>query len=113
MITGISSAAVVVRDAQRAKKWYEEKLGFTVKSDGDHWVTMAPKNARGFVIHLCETKPLEKGNTGVLFRVDDLNKTYEELSKKGVRFEKKPKDEGWGAYALMKDLDGNVFWLME
>jgi lactoylglutathione lyase len=113
LIQGISSAAIVVRDGQKAKKWYKEKLGFVVKSDQEHWITMAPRGTRGFQIHLCETKPLEKGNTGIMFRVDDLNQTYQELASKGVHFEKKPVDEGWGAYALMKDLDGNVFWLME
>lgn len=113
MITGISSAAVVVKNGQKAKKWYEEKLGFITKSDEDHWITMAPSKTKGFEIHLCETKPLEKGNTGILFKVDNLDRTYSELSKKGVKFSQKPVDQGWGKYAMMKDLDGNVFWLME
>jgi lactoylglutathione lyase len=113
LITGISSAAIVVRNGQKAKEWYKDKLGFVVKSDQEHWITVAPRGARGFQLHLCETKPIEKGNTGVVFRVDNLDKAYKELSSKGVKFEKKPIDEGWGPYALMKDLDGNVFWLME
>jgi lactoylglutathione lyase len=113
LIKGISSAAIVVRNGQKAKEWYKEKLGFVVKSDQEHWITVAPRGTRDFEIHLCETKPLEKGNTGIVFRVDDLNKEYQALSAKGVKFEKKPVDEGWGAYALMKDIDGNVFWLME
>ncbi len=112
MIKSIRSAAVVVKDAKKAKKWYSEKLGFVVKSDEDHWITMAPANAKGFELHLCETKPLEKGNTGILFVVDDVDKTYAELSKKGVKFSQKPIDQGWGKYAMMKDLDGNIFWLM-
>jgi lactoylglutathione lyase len=113
MIKNINSAAVVVKDGKKARDWYKSKLGFVVKSNEDHWITMAPPSGNGFVIHLCETKPLEKGNTGILFYVDDLDKTYTELSKKDVKFSKKPIDEGWGKYALMKDLDGNVFWLME
>ena|SRR5487761_465290 len=113
MIKSISSAAVVVKDGQKAKKWYVDKLAFVVKSDEDHWITMAPPGGNGFEIHLCETKPLEKGNTGILFLVDSLDKTYTDLSKKGVKFSQKPIDKGWGKYAMMKDLDGNLFWLME
>jgi lactoylglutathione lyase len=113
LIKSISSAAVVVKNGQKAKKWYRDKLGFVVESDEEHWITMTAPGNKGFEIHLCETKPLEKGNTGILFRVDDLDKTYSELSRKGVRFSQKPVDKGWGKYALMKDLDGNVFWMME
>ena len=105
--------AVVVKDEKKAKIWYKEKLGFEVRSEDDHWVTVAPKATKGFVLHLCKSRPLEKGNTGILFTVDNLNKTYAELVSKGVKFASKPKDEGWGAYAMMKDLDGNAFWLME
>ena len=112
MITSISSAAVVVKDGKKAKKWYQEKLGFIVKSEEDHWITVAAPRSKGFELHLCETKPFEKGNTGILFRVDNLDKTYSELSKEGVKFVQKPIDQGWGKYAKIKDLDGNVFWLM-
>ncbi len=111
MIKGIGSMAVVVSDAAKAKKWYEEKLGFEVVAEEGHWVAVAPRGSKGPVLHLCKTTPPEEGNTGILFRVDDLNKTYEELTKKGVEFTKKPKDDGWGPYAMFKDLDGNVFWL--
>ena len=113
MIRKISSIAVVVKDEKKAKEWYRDKLGFEVRSESGHWITVAPEGSRGLVIHLCKTRPLEKGNTGILFTVANLNRTYSELRKKGVKFETKPRDDGWGAYAMMKDLDGNVFWLME
>lgn len=112
MIKSISSAAVVVRDEKKAAQWYKSKLGLEIKSKEGHWVTVAPKNQRGFVLHLCKTKPLEKGNTGILFSTDDVQETYKELAGKGVKFTVKPRDEGWGMYAMFKDPDGNVFWLM-
>ncbi|MDG6998739.1 MAG: VOC family protein, partial [Nitrososphaerota archaeon] len=43
---------------------------------------------------------------------DDIQKTYAELSGKGVKLTVKPRDDGWGLYAMFKDPDGNVFWLM-
>ncbi|MCL4519671.1 MAG: VOC family protein [Thaumarchaeota archaeon] len=112
MITRISSAAVVVKDEKKAAQWYKSKLGLEIKSEEGHWVTVAPKGQRGFVLHLCKTKPLEKGNTGILFSTDDVQKTYRELASKGVKFSVKPRDDGWGTYAMFKDLDGNVFWMM-
>ncbi len=112
MINKITSFAVVVRDEKASAKWFKEKLGFEVKSSDGHWVTVAPKGARGPVLHLCKTKPLEKGNTGIAFLTKDLEKEYEILSKKGVKFTVKPRDDGWGLYSMFKDPDGNVFWLM-
>ncbi len=105
--------AVVVRDEKKAAAWYANKLGFRIRSKDGHWVTMAPKGSKGVELHLCNTRPLEKGNTGILFLTDDLKKTYEELKDKDVKFTVKPVDKGWGMYAMFKDLDGNVFWLME
>jgi len=112
LIKRISSVAVVVKDGKKAAQWYKSKLGFEVKESEGHWITVAPKGSRGPELHLCESKPLEKGNTGILLFADDLQKTYQELSRKGVKFTRKPKDEGWGEYAMFSDLDGNVFWLM-
>jgi catechol 2,3-dioxygenase-like lactoylglutathione lyase family enzyme len=105
------SDAIVVRDEKKASTWFRTKLGFEIKSNMDHWVTVAPKGSRGPEIHLCKTKPLEKGNTGIAFESDDIDKTYSELAKKGVRFTIKPRDDGWGKYAQFSDLDGNLFWL--
>jgi len=111
MINKIYSAAVVVKDGKKAAQWYRQKLGFEVKKEG-HWITAKPKGSRGPALHLCETTPHEKGNTGIMFVAEDVNKTYEELLKKGVKFSKKPKDEGWGLYAMFSDPDGHEFWLM-
>ena len=82
MISKISSFAVVVRDEKKSARWFREKLGFEVRSREGHWVTVAPKGSRGPLFHLCKTKPLEKGNTGIAFLTEDLQKEYERLSKK-------------------------------
>jgi catechol 2,3-dioxygenase-like lactoylglutathione lyase family enzyme len=106
----ILDVAVVVSNATKSAEWYREKLGLEVRENEGHWITVAPKGS-DVVLHLCETKPLEQGNTGISFRVDDLDKTYKELSAKGVEFTVKPTKEEWGTYAMFKDPDGNVFWL--
>jgi predicted enzyme related to lactoylglutathione lyase len=110
MIKSIMDMAVVVSDAKKSAQWYEQKLGLEVRDNEGHWITVAPKGSN-VVLHLCETKPPEKGNTGIGFYVDDLDKTYMEMSSKGVEFTTKPKKTEWGSYAMFKDLDGNEFWL--
>jgi predicted enzyme related to lactoylglutathione lyase len=110
VIKGIFDVAVVVSNPNKAAEWYKEKLGFDVRSQEGHWITVAPKGS-SVILHLCETTPLEQGNTGIAFNVDDLDATYKEMKAKGVEFTVPPKKTEWGTFAKFKDPDGNEFWL--
>ena len=110
MIKSIMDVAVVVSDGKKSAQWYKEKLGLEVRDGEGHWITVGPKGSN-VLLHLCETTPPEKGNTGIAFLVNDLDKTYKELSGNGVEFTTKPKKTEWGTYAMFKDPDGNEFWL--
>jgi len=112
MIKSIGSVAVTVSDGEKAAKWYEEKLGFEVRGSEGHWITVAPKGCET-VIHLCKTEPLEPGNTGIALYATDVEATYKELKKKGVEFSEELKKESWGTYAMLKDPDGNEYWLLQ
>ncbi len=111
MIKGIIDVAVVVSDAKKSAQWFKDKVGLEIRDQEDHWVTVAPKGTN-VVLHLCETTPLEKGNTGIAFSVDDLDKAYKEMREKGVEFTREPTKKEWGSSAMFKDLDGNEFWLI-
>jgi len=109
----LSSVAVVVSDAKKSATWYREKLGFEIRDQEGHWVTVAPKGSN-VVLHLCEGfYPLEPGNTGFSFLVKDVAKAEKVLRGKGVQFTEPTKKESWGTYAMFADPDGNEFWLME
>ena len=43
------------------------------------------------------------------FACDDVEKTYAELTARGVEFTGPPKKEPWGTFAIFKDPDGNQF----
>ena len=117
MIKSVYSIAVMVRDGKRAAKWYREKFGFKQVDRMEHWITVAPKGSK-MLIHLCEVQKewgtkLEPGNSGLAMVTDNLDKTYKELTAKGVVFKQKPMDRGWGKYAIVKDPDNNEFTLYE
>ncbi len=116
MIDGYTDVGVVVSDAQKAKKWYVEKLGFKVVLDRGHAICVSP-NVKGssLVLHLCGDNfaPLEPGNTGIGFTADEFEKTCEELRVKGVEFSIQPTNEDGFKMAKFLDMDGNEFWLFE
>ncbi len=106
------SIAVVVKDVKKAKRFYTDKLGLKLLDDMDHWVTVGQPRT-GIRLHLCETKPLEKGNTGIVFSVKEkTEEAYKALKKKGVRFSVPPTQHEWGMECRFLDPDGNEFWLM-
>jgi catechol 2,3-dioxygenase-like lactoylglutathione lyase family enzyme len=118
MLTKIASIAVLVNDAEKAAKWYQEKLGFELESRQGHWVTVRPHGSKSVVLHLCERcrewgddKP--GGSTGLFMKCDNKETTYKEMKDSGVEFTVDLKEfpMGGGKYAIFKDLDGNEFWM--
>jgi len=118
MFTEVASVAVLVYDAEKAARWYTEKLGFELESKQGHWVAVRPTGSKSAVLHLCE-KCTEWGNdqpggsTGMFLKCDDKERTYKEMKDRGVEFvvELKEFSLGGGKYAVFKDPDGNEFWM--
>jgi catechol 2,3-dioxygenase-like lactoylglutathione lyase family enzyme len=54
MIGGYTDVAIVVSDAQKAREWYVEKLGFKVVLEKLHAVVVSPNVAgASLMLHLC------------------------------------------------------------
>lgn len=136
MIQRISHAGIWVLDQDRAKAFYTEKLGFEVKNDatledfGDfRWLTVAPKGQPDFEFILMAVQPsptmdevtcdtirglVQKGTFGSgVLETADCQKTYEELSARGVEFPQPPTERPYGVEAVLKDDSGNWFSLTQ
>ena len=133
MITKLSHTTVYVRDQDRAKAFYTEKLGFEVRDDarmGDfRWLTVAPKTQPDTRIVLMALKAnqfmdeeaitmlkrlQEKGVLGGgVVETDDCRRTYEELKARGVEFISEPKEMPYGIEAIFRDDSGNFFSMGE
>ncbi|MBA2380667.1 MAG: VOC family protein [Chloroflexi bacterium] len=117
-------ASVPARDIDRAKRWYQEKLGFTPEVD------MGPngavyKGGRGTRFVLYETLYAGTGKHTIAgWTVSDLDAAVAELRGRGVVFEEYdgtngPKTEGGvarddgGAAAWFKDSEDNILNLNE
>lgn len=129
MLSRVSHVSIVVRDQQEALEWYSEKFGFEVcadetTEDGDRWLTVAPPNQAELEIVLepldwglggddPETKEAVIGRNGLVFAVDNCQKTVDELRSLGVEIVSEPESVPWGISALVADLYGNVHNLVE
>lgn len=132
MIKNISLVTVYCLDQDKARDFYVDVLGFTLRTDitmgeGFRWLTVSHPSQPDLEVTLMTPGPpldpeaadfvrrqLEKGQMGGLgLRVDDCRKTYEELSAKGVTFLQEPSDRPYGVEAVMRDDTGNWLVLVE
>lgn len=114
MIKGIKFASIPVRDQKAALVFYTEKLGFKVATDQpfddtQRWIELSIPGASTRIVLF--TPPGQEDRIGtfsnIVFYSDDVLRTYEQLSAKGVEFEQAAKEENWGVSAILKDPDGN------
>ena len=114
MIKQIKFVSVPVRDQNRALDFYTDKLGFTIITDQpfdekQRWIELRiPKAETRVVLFTPEGDEKRIGSfMNMSYTCDDIDKTYEELKKRGVEFEGPPQKQPWGTYAMFKDGEGN------
>jgi catechol 2,3-dioxygenase-like lactoylglutathione lyase family enzyme len=109
MIKQVKFVSVPVADQDRALDFYTEKLGFTIITDQpfddkQRWIELRVPKAETRVVLF--TTDDDKNRIGTFMNMsyacDDLQKTYEELRKRGVEFENPPKKEHWGTSPSLK-----------
>lgn len=123
MISGIQVVNLFVSDQDKALDFFVNKLGFEQRSDnpmgdGLRWVTVAPPGENTVIILANGfggwSEDRVGGFAGIVFGSDDVQKTYDELSSRGVTFTEEPTRQPWGAIqAQFVDDDGNGFVLHE
>jgi catechol 2,3-dioxygenase-like lactoylglutathione lyase family enzyme len=132
MITNIAIASVFVQDIDASRDFYVDVLGFELKDDitlgeGYRWCTVNHPSQPELAVHLTIPGPpfspelveamnraqADGGLNGLGMSVDDCQKTYEELSAKGVEFLQKPEKRPYGVEALCRDNSGNWIVLVE
>lgn len=118
MIKEIKFASIPVRDQDNALAFYTKKLGFTVATDQpfndtQRWIELKiPGAETRLVLFTPEGHESRIGTfQGISFLADNVHKTYDELSGRGVEFVGPPQEADWGSSAIFKDPDGNQFVL--
>ncbi|NMO16361.1 VOC family protein [Pyxidicoccus fallax] len=118
MIRMVKFVSIPVSDQDRALAFYTEKLGFKVATDQQfnekqRWIELRIPGAETSVV-LFTPEGHENRIGGFFngsFASDDVMKTYETLSARGVEFTGPPQKQPWGTFAMFKDPDGNQFVL--
>jgi catechol 2,3-dioxygenase-like lactoylglutathione lyase family enzyme len=110
--------AVPVSDADRAKAFYTEKLGFN--ADHDHKVSenlrfiqlTPPGSACSITFGVGITTAPPGSLQGLQLVVDDIEAAHAELSGRGVEVSD-IQDFDWGRFVFFKDPDGNAWAIQQ
>jgi len=132
----IATAQVWVHDQDEALAFYTDKLGMEVRADvtlaemgNFRWLTVGPKEQPdvSIVLMAIPGPPMiddetagqiatltAKGFAGTVFlTTDDCQKSYEELSERGVEFVETPEARPYGIDAGFRDPSGNSIRLTQ
>ncbi len=123
MMKALKMVVLPVKDWEKARKWYTEKLGFkpVYEAPNDRWGEYAIGDGSGATLGLWG---LPEGYTVVhgdglkniapqpYIQVDDLEATVDELTKRGIEFEQVVSEEEFRT-ARFADPEGHVLYLYE
>ena len=122
----ITVTSVFVHDQDKALAFYTDVLGFVKKTEiplGEaKWLTVVSPEAPDGVELLLEPNGnpaartyqkaiFEQGIPATTFAVDEIEKEYERLTSRGVRFTMKPTKSGPATLAVFDDTCGNLIQL--
>ncbi len=119
-LTGIQSVSIYVNDVDQAIDFYTNKLGFTKNDDAPmfegsdlRWVTVSPPDSDTQIVLVsgyADWSPERVGKfSGLVFNVDNMVDTFNQMEANGVEIVEKPSKQMWGMQGQFKDQDGNTF----
>jgi len=123
-IQQITHISVYVKDQDDALAWYQDKLGLVLCEDNSElvpnfrWLTVSPENDKSTQIIIMPTqKPEDEARIGnnpmCVLRVEDCRKDCEQFKLRGVNIIDPPMEMPWGISAIIADLYGNPYNLVE
>jgi lactoylglutathione lyase len=92
MLKQLDYAMVIVSDMTRSVEFYRDKLGIPLKFESPEWTefvtgtTTLALHGGGVTKEASGDQSKYAGTCSIGFNVEDLDKTYQELQAKGVRF---------------------------
>jgi catechol 2,3-dioxygenase-like lactoylglutathione lyase family enzyme len=110
MITG-AHTIVYCEDAEKARAFFKDVLGFNHVDAGQGWLIFALPPAE-VACHPAEGEGTS-GTHELYLMCDDVHKTVGQLKAKGVQFTGEPQDYGWGIMARLRIPGGGEMGLYQ
>jgi lactoylglutathione lyase len=114
LIKRVNWLEIKVTDMKKAIAFYRDILGLKIKQEWSNYVIFDLPGTLTFAVMLGGKKGRKEAMPNVYFAVENVDKEYEALKEKGVKFVESPKKQYWGGYAaVFADPDENLFYLTQ
>ncbi len=118
-VRSVAIVSVPVSDPDRAKAFYTDVLGLSVREDepmGDsmRWVRLATPEGEATIAFVTWFPSMPPGSAkGLMLRVDDLDAMVARLEQAGVPTANGIETAPWGRFVQIDDPDGNGLVLQQ
>lgn len=115
-ITGFEILSVPVSDAQKAKAFYRDVLGFELLREspmgpGMTWIQLAPPGQPVTIALVTWFEQMKPGGLqGVMVNTPDIDAEHQRLRALGLELTE-IQQQPWGRFAMFNDPDGNG-WIL-
>lgn len=115
-IVSFEIVSVPVSDAQRAKHFYRDVLGFALVREESmgpdmQWIQLAPNGSPVTIALVTWFDAMKPGGLqGVMINSTDIDRDHADLTARGVQLSAIG-EEPWGRFATFADPDGNG-WIL-
>jgi catechol 2,3-dioxygenase-like lactoylglutathione lyase family enzyme len=127
MMQTLGHVALVVRDYDEALAFFTGLLGFKLIEDtplepDKRWVLVSPPGSSGTSLLLARAATPEQtsrignqtgGRVFLFLHTDDFWRDYGQMTARGIKFRRPPREEAYGTVAVFEDLYGNLWDLLE
>jgi catechol 2,3-dioxygenase-like lactoylglutathione lyase family enzyme len=98
---------IPVNNWTASRDWYVKSLGLKIEFEVPEHLTVAVQDQYEFTIFLVQDSvPSNTPRFSLTFQVDDVHRSFEEMSRKGLQFSHPPQKVFWGYGAELRDPDG-------
>ena len=118
-IKGINAVFFYVADVGKARRFYEDLLGFSAPVvDTPEWVEYAPRTGSHFALHAADAERFAgldhaRATVKLSFEVDDLDDFVARCGDQGVRLVTPPTEIHGFRFCEVQDPEGNVIRLLQ
>jgi catechol 2,3-dioxygenase-like lactoylglutathione lyase family enzyme len=123
----IGHVALIVRDYDEAIAFFTKTLNFHLVEDkvvgeGKRWVLVSPPGSRVTTLLLAKASTPEQvmrignqtgGRVFLFLHTDEFWGDYAQMTARGVKFRRPPREESYGTVAVFEDLYGNLWDLLQ
>jgi catechol 2,3-dioxygenase-like lactoylglutathione lyase family enzyme len=125
MTRSIATITLVVDDYDAAIGFYRDAMGFELVADtdlggGKRWVAMSAGGGARLLLakadgaaQAARVGDQTGGRVGFFLETDDFARDHAAMTARGVHFLEEPRREAYGSVAVLEDLYGNKWDLIE